>query len=250
MTHGATLLDEHDAYEVYAGGDGLASVVLTCEHASERLPSPWQWPDADRRLLGTHWAVDLGARDLTLEFAALIGATAVCARFSRLLIDPNRNLESSNLFRPDAEGIPVALNALVSPSERARRIERCWQPYHRAVDTWVGGRQKAAVVSFHTFTPLYEGSPREVELGVLYDDNPEAAEGLTEHLAAHGWDARLNEPWSGKDGLMFSPLSHARDHGRPSLELEIRQDLSVDPVFRAEFLEVLRTGLERVGFLR
>ena len=43
-------------------GDVRAPVFLTCEHASQRLPEGWSWPAPDRRLVGTHWAYDLGAR--------------------------------------------------------------------------------------------------------------------------------------------------------------------------------------------
>jgi hypothetical protein len=39
-------------------------LLLTCEHASQLMPSPWRWPDEDRRLLNTHWALDLGSEGL------------------------------------------------------------------------------------------------------------------------------------------------------------------------------------------
>jgi hypothetical protein len=39
-------------------------LLLTCEHASQLMPSPWRWPDEDRRLLNTHWALDMGSEGL------------------------------------------------------------------------------------------------------------------------------------------------------------------------------------------
>jgi predicted N-formylglutamate amidohydrolase len=42
----------------------------------------------------------------------------------------------------------------------------------------------------------------------------------------------MNEPYSGKLGLMYSVDRHAKKHGRRPIELEVRQDLAVDPVVR------------------
>jgi predicted N-formylglutamate amidohydrolase len=115
-------------------------LLLTCEHASQLMPSPWRWPDEDRRLLNTHWALDLGSEglcslnvcavracgvrvadtvvlwrplthaELTRELSAAVAAPAVIAQFSRLLVDANRPLDSPTLFRDVADGQPVHLN--------------------------------------------------------------------------------------------------------------------------------------------
>jgi len=104
---GPTELNE--AFASNAFGES-AGVVVTCEHASERVPegfaaeTGFAWPEADRWLRGTHWAYDLGAEAIALEYAEAVRARLVCARFSRLLIDPNRALGDGTLFRDLAEG--------------------------------------------------------------------------------------------------------------------------------------------------
>ena len=57
-----------DAVEILEGDDH-ARVLLTCEHATNRLPEPWVWPEADLRLVDTHWAIDLGVADVTRKLA-------------------------------------------------------------------------------------------------------------------------------------------------------------------------------------
>lgn len=228
---------EDDAF-VSRPGDG--ALLLTCEHASERLPSGWRWPDADARLRGTHWAFDLGAAELTLELSEALGCSAVLSSFTRLLADPNRDADDPEVFRAHAEGKPVALNVRLDAEDRHRRLDRYWRRYHDAVDR-VAARNKAPVLfSVHTFTPVYEGTPRAMEVGVLFDREDALAELLIRELTAEGFVVASNEPYSGKEGLIYAAERHARAHGKRALELELRQDLALRPEARARVLEALR----------
>lgn len=232
-----------DAVEVIEGRRA-APVLLTCEHASERLPSLWQWPEHDRRLLGTHWAYDLGARALTLELAKALEATAVLSRFSRLLVDPNRDEIHDDLFRSLADGEPVLLNVGLEPDERERRIAGYHRPYHAAVDAALEASAAPVLLSIHSFTPLYQGEPRSVELGVLYNRDEEAAHALGAALAQQFANVAYNEPWSGRMGLIYAAERHAERHGRLALELEVRQDHAVDARYRAALVATV------LGFFR
>lgn len=228
-----------DAIEVLAGARD-APVFVTCEHASQRMPLGFRWPDADRRLIDTHWAYDLGAREMARSLAEGLDAGAVLSRYSRLLIDPNRPLGSPTLFRTHAEGAPIELNTTeLDEDERKRRVERLYRPYHEAIDRELARTATPILLAIHTFTPLYEGARRTVEVGVLFDSERELAERLAEGLAETGLNVALNEPYSGKEGLMYAGELHARVHGRRAVELEVRQDLAVDPVFRADFVHRL-----------
>jgi predicted N-formylglutamate amidohydrolase len=227
-----------EAWEVLREGED-ADVLVTCEHASERLPSPWRWTDADARLVGTHWAYDLGAADLAREYCAAIRSTAVLARFSRLLADANRPEDSPTLFRAVAEGAPIELNVGIDPDDARRRLEDYHRPFHAAVDRAVKASRATWLLAMHTFTPVYEGTPRALELGVLFDREEAMAMRLVEGLAAHGWNVAPNEPYSGRAGLMHVVDTHATAHGRRAIEIEVRQDLAVDPAFRARFVPAL-----------
>ncbi len=227
-----------EAFE-WVAGSRSAPIFLTCEHASERLPEPWRWPDADRRLIGTHWAYDLGARELTLALAAALGAGAVLSRFTRLLIDANRDELNSDLLRKVAEGAPVELNQHVIDSERELRLQAYYRPFHAAVDRELAAVDAPTLLSVHSFTPVYEGQVRKVELGVLFNDEEEAAIKLGESLSRQFDGVAYNEPWSGKAGLIFSAQSHAQRHGRRPLEIEIRQDRAIDVAYRTRLVKAL-----------
>ncbi len=117
-------------------GVGASGLVLSCEHASNRLPPPWRWPAEDDWLVASHWAWDPGAADITRSLASRLGIPAVLASFSRLLVDPNRRADHPTLFRKEADrdrnepgllpqaGWPRAWTGIISVSVNRQRMER------------------------------------------------------------------------------------------------------------------------------
>jgi predicted N-formylglutamate amidohydrolase len=108
--------------------------------------------------------------------AAKIGAPALLARFGRLLIDVNRNLDSDTLFRDVADGKPVTLNTNITPEDKQKRIDTFWKPYRDAYARLMAEYDPDLILSVHSYTPNYEGKHREVEIGVLYQKSKDLAE--------------------------------------------------------------------------
>ena len=239
-------METHEAYQVFRGrrNAGTAPALLTCEHASERLPPPHRWPEPDLRLLGTHWTHDIGARALSVDLAQALGCVAVMSRFTRLLIDPNRPEEHPEALRTDAGGT-VHLNREVTAEDRLLRVERYHRAYHRAVDLEVKASTAPVLLAVHTFTPLYMGQRRALEAGVLFDEEEVLAARLAEALAAERLLVALNEPYSGKEGLVYSVDRHARAHARRALEIELRQDLAIMPELRERVVRAVLRALGR-----
>jgi predicted N-formylglutamate amidohydrolase len=224
---GVRQVERTDAYQVVDAGVP-ARLILSCEHASNRLPEPYRWPDEDRRLADTHWAYDIGATALGHALVSQMGAVLVSTRFSRLLVDANRDLAAPTLFREQADGLLIRLNASLEPAEKGRRIERFFRPYHRAFRAVVADNPGIDLLALHTFTPNYEGELRTVELGVLFDTQEALAVSIAARLAHSGYRVALNEPWTGKGGLMWSAEHHALALGRRAIEVELRQDIAAD----------------------
>ncbi len=232
-------------------GQAGSPVFLSCEHASNRMPEPWSWPAQDLRFRDTHWAIDIGAAELTRDLARALGAPAVLARFSRLLVDPNRELDHPDLFRRQAEGEIVELNRQIDTADRERRVDQLWRPYHEAIDRELARSPAPIFLAIHTFTPVYLGVSRGVEVGVLFDDPEEKpATFLREAILGAGFDARPNEPYSGRSGMMYSSDRHARAHGCLALELELRQDIALSSDIRGRLLRVLAESLRQIATLR
>ena len=175
------------ACHVVAARDRAAPLVLTCEHASAALPEPWAWPERDAWLAQTHWAVDLGAEDLTRELADAMGAGAALCGFSRLLIDPNRPLGSPELIRTTAEGRAITFNASVDEGERRRRVP-WWEAYHHAAESVARDSEAPFVLAVHSFTPLYEGQRRELAIWA----KPSASSWLAS--SCRSWNLKNSSP--------------------------------------------------------
>lgn len=231
--------DSQDACEVVAPTAAAAPFVLTCEHASARLPDPWRWSAADRWLADTHWAYDLGADALTRELSAAAGAPGVLARFSRLLVDPNRPGDDPTVFRERAEGRVIELNQELSAEDRARRLGY-WSAYHLACEGAVDACPATVVFAIHSFTSDYEGQRRDdIELGVLFDDEQSLGQRLAEALLPVSELVHLNRPYAGTRGMIYSADRHARRAGKRAVEIEVRQDLAVDEAFRRRLVEAI-----------
>ena len=89
-------------------------------------------------------------------------------------------------------------------------------------------------MSVHSFNKEYEGTHRPYHIGVLCTGggvHSARAMEVTEALDAAGFDVRVNEPWSGYDGFMYSADSLKISAGpgrRSAIMLELRNDVLVD----------------------
>jgi len=212
-----------DAFEILGQRQPEPGFVLyTCEHASNRVPRPLRPRPADRRLLAMHWGYDIGAANVTRSLVRRdVGSQGVLSRFSRLLIDPNRDpSDPTAILHSCDEGAPTFNRHAVV----AKRVARFHVPFHAALDTAIQARPRA-LVSIHSFTPVFRGNARAVEAGVLFDAHDDIALRLVETLRAEGFATEPNEPYSGKAGLIYSAARHGNAVACPYLEIELRQDL-------------------------
>jgi len=224
-------------------------IVMTCEHATNRLPHPWKWSEEDLRICSQHWAVDIGAGQFAIELNEKLKVPLILGNVSRLLIDYNRLLDALTLLRTEGDGIIIQLNQNVSDEERIKRVNSYWLPYHTTLEKMIKEFTKLEMVlSIHSFTPCYEGFTREVEIGVLFDKDEELASQICMCLKKHGYDARLNEPWSSKPVLQkHTSNTHklAYDYNKKFITLEFRQDLVAQKDWRQKVLGVLISFFEQ-----
>lgn len=204
--------------------------ILTCEHASFAVPREYRSLGLARAALRDHIGWDLGARALQSVVAReLGGAPAVASRWSRLLVDCNRDPADPSLVLAESDGVAVPGNARVSAAERRRRVERFHAPYHRAVDRVIERELRRGrsprLLSIHSFTPVLAGVERKLDVGVLFDRHRGLAHRLGAAIRSMGWRVRYNEPYSGLAGLIYSARRHGHGGGIEYVELEINNAL-------------------------
>lgn len=232
------------------GEDALAPILFVCDHASAFMPARYQGLGLGANDRLDHIAWDPGALPVALDLADRMDACLVAAGASRLLVDVNRDLSAPDLMRAESEGRVVPGNVDISAEERATRIAALYEPFHAAVadeiERHLAARVRPFVVSVHSFTPVYLGVVRSVEIGLLHDDaNAGFAETMKEALAGSGCDVQLNQPYGPQDGVLYTLSHHASDRGLPSLMLEIRNDLIDDDAGQARLAEIIHKGLHK-----
>lgn len=225
--------------------------VLTCEHASRRLPGGLRPTRDEQRVLASHWGWDIGAWDLTRRLARATGAAALGGGWSRLWIDLNRKVDDPTLIRTDVEGVALSWNRALGARRIEQRITDVHMPYHQAIDRQIvrllvrGVRP--LILALHTFTPALDGQARRFDAGVLFDDHGPAARRLARTLRTAGLTVRYNAPYSGMAGLMYAADRHGRHHALTCLELEVNQGRLAEPRFSARLAQVLERGLRELG---
>ena len=190
-----------------------------------------------------------------------LGATLIEARFPRAYIDANRSLADIDaelladpwpepvapsrktqqgiglVWRMARGGAPMYARKLRSAEVRAR-IDRCWRPYHRALDAALDERQRAFGGVWHVnchSMPAVGDAPaddpgRERADFVLGDrDGTTCEPAFTQCVAAAvrglGYSVAVNDPYKG--------VEIVRRHGRPadrrhSLQVEVKRTLYMD----------------------
>jgi predicted N-formylglutamate amidohydrolase len=213
-------------------GNPAGGLILICDHAENRLPSRYGTLGLGAEALTRHIAWDPGARAVTLSLARRLDAPAVLSRFSRLLIDPNRGRDDPTLIMRLSDRAVIPGNRAIDEHERMDRIERYYRPYDdaigRAIEVALATGTVPAIVSIHSFTPVWRGRGRPWQAGILWDADPRLAQPLIDGLRAGG-DLVVgdNEPYAG-DLAGDTLYRHATRRGLAHALIEIRQDLIAD----------------------
>lgn len=205
--------------------EGDAPLLLVADHASNRVPDGIDL-GIDPAWLNEHIAVDLGTDALPRALADRLGASAVLAGVSRLVIDLNREPEAAGLIPAASDGRNIPGNADLPDAERAARIAAFHVPYHDAVARLMAAKRPALMASIHSFTPQLATRPEEARpwpIGILYNRDERAARLALAALRARGLKVGDNEPYSGRV-LNYTMNRHAEANGIAYVNIEVRQD--------------------------
>lgn len=224
---GETLLDGEGGAVEIVNATGASPYVLVCEHASNRLPKSVKGLGLPAEVLNMHIAYDIGAESVARFLARLLDAPLILQRYSRLVYDCNRPPESDGAMPEMSELTAIPGNKGLGAEAKLQRLREIYWPFHQAVADLLDERtcagKKSILVSVHSFTRVYKGKERSVELGILYDRDGGIASKLIK--AFPNVDVRLNEPYGPKDGVLHTINMHAAPRGLKSVMLEIRNDL-------------------------
>jgi predicted N-formylglutamate amidohydrolase len=212
---------------------GAGPFVLACDHASNEIPPEFNNLGLTPELLQEHIAWDPGAKEVAEEISRLLDAPLVLPRVSRLVHDCNRPLGSEDATPMTSDIFEIPGNRDLTPEQRQDRGRRFYAPFHdalrAAIRAGITSGRAPILVTIHSFTPVYKGNVRDVELGILHDEDSRFADAI---LAVAGKNAEMvlgrNQPYGPEDGVTHTLRHHALPLGLLNVMIEIRNDLIAD----------------------
>jgi predicted N-formylglutamate amidohydrolase len=246
---GTSLLDGEDGPALVVNERGRSPYVLICEHASNRMPKRLGTLGLTGADIQKHIAWDIGAENVSRLLAKLLDAPLVLQRYSRLAYDCNRPPESPDAMPERSEATRIPGNCGLSAADKLARTRAIYRPFHDTIAALLDERAAASivsnVVSLHSFTPVYLGKSRIVELGILYDRDNRLSSMLIKSFP--NVVARLNEPYGPKDGVLHTLNLHAAPRGLKHAMIEIRNDLIANARGQDEWAQRLSVPLMKAA---
>lgn len=221
-------------------GDAASPVVLVCEHASHFIPAEFDDLGLSEVAKRSHIAWDPGAHEVASHMSQQLQAVLVESKVSRLVYDCNRPPDAPDAMPANSEAFAIPGNEGLTTQDRAQRTQAFYDPFRRSLTTQINARKHPVIITIHSFTPVYNGAVRDVEIGILQDDDARLADAFL-NLAPRHTDLRVqrNAPYGPEHGVTHTLKTHAVPHGHLNLMIEIRNDLIATDTAQLEMATLL-----------
>jgi predicted N-formylglutamate amidohydrolase len=212
---------------------GTSPLLIVADHAGKHFPPRLRQLGLSNAECERHIAWDIGIGAVCRLIGKALDAVVIRQNYSRLVIDCNRTPGSETSILAVSELTRVPGNIGLSEHQRLARVREIFQPYHDRIATELDWRREAgrptALISMHSFTPVFNAARRPWHVGVLYNRDPRFAQILMELLhREEGLVTGDNEPYSVADASDYTIPVHGEQRGLHHVALEIRQDLITD----------------------
>lgn len=218
-----------------------ASIWIIADHAGNALPINVDLGVA-AAAMQTHIAIDLGVAQVSELLCAHDNFAAILGRYSRLLVDLNRDRNDAAAIPLSSDGVDIKGNAL-SPEQRDARLVRYHDSYHDFIAAKIAAHPPQLILSLHSFTPSLatdSAQARPWQIGVLYNKQSAPSKRAIAMLREEtNWTIGDQQPYSGVL-LNASMNRHAEANHIPYIGIEMRQDCIASAEGQALFASTLR----------
>ena len=198
--------------------------VISCEHAGNNVPENYAHLfHGKEEILRSHLGWDPGAVHVAEFLSKQLSAPFYICGTTRLLVEPNRSLQSDSLFSE--------FSRLLTEQQKNNLLLEYYHPHRTAVEQHIRGLAGTILhLSIHTFTPIWNDFERRVDLGLLFDPDrrnetifcEQYRQSLEKALPA--MNIEFNEPYKGIDDGFTTYLRKQFDNDRYlGIEIEINQ---------------------------
>ena len=219
-----------------------APFLLVCEHASAYIPPQFHHLGLDSDARTSHIAWDLGARAVTEMLSEALSTTAIISEISRLVYDCNRSPDTNTAIPERSELFDVFGNQGLTTADRKARVDQYYRPFERCVAETIAASSTAPIlVTIHSFTPVYFGQQRQVQLGIIHDRDTRMADAMLACAGDHtSFTVERNQPYGPMDdGLTHTLTEHGLNNGLLNVMIEMRNDLIQTPQQQVAMTDIL-----------
>ena len=218
----------NDPFEVF-NPNGQSCVVVVCEHASCYIPPEFGDLGLSEAARQSHIAWDPGAIVVAQQLATRLGAKLVASTVSRLVYDCNRPPSALDSMPTRSERVDISGNTNLTAAQRDSRSSRYYVPFCDRLTATIATTSNPVIVTIHSFTPVFLGKPRSVEIGILRDTDARLSDAMMHVAQNHTQlNVEVNQPYGPQDGVTHTLKEHAIEAGHLNVMLEIRNDLIRD----------------------
>ncbi|MBL1421928.1 MAG: N-formylglutamate amidohydrolase [Alphaproteobacteria bacterium] len=259
MSLNIEITDSHEnavvkLHNAYTGEGARPKFLLICEHASLFIPPELNGLGLELSVISSHVGWDLGAMALARLLMKKLNAPLVAQQVSRLVYDCNRPPEDASATPEKSEIFEIIGNKNLSQAAKDERAAKYYMPFHNMVTSVVENelnhKNQPIIVTIHSFTGKYYGKNRDVEIGILHDEDTRLSDVMLD-LAKNNAKFKFerNVPYGPKDGVTHSLKEYALPHGLHNVMIEVRNNLLADGKAQEVMAEILAGYLLTAGDL-
>ena len=201
-------------------------LILTCEHASNKLPAAFK-SAVPAEVLKTHRAYDIGAVQVFRKLVKFAKPEFISeGKYSRLFVDLNRTITNKSAF----------CNYLRDNAKAKAQATAYWTEYRTAIEKFVESATKSKTqpativhLGIHSFTPELNGKVRNTDIGILYDPARPQERAYANVIKAEikrlypAMKVRFNYPYKGTTDGLTTTLRKKFGQRYVGIEIEINQ---------------------------
>ena len=224
-----------------------SQLLIIAEHAGNEIPVELSNLGLNKNDLRRHISHDIGVYGVCEFLSKKVKDQIILSKFSRLLVDLNRGINSPDCIRHFSDGSFIPFNIGLAENEKKSRIRKFYIPFHEKLSDIISTKKIKIIFSIHSFTPKLreENIQRPWHCGILY--------GLSEKLGnycidflRHNYKFKVgnNEPYgvNNNDDYIISKFGDKKTI--PSIIIEIRQDLISDYKGQKTWSEIIQNMIE------
>ena len=224
-------------------------IIFICDHASNNIPISFNNLGLDKIALKSHISWDIGVKNFCLEISRLLKQSCFISNFSRLVIDPNRNVNSEDIIVSNSWGQKIPGNENLSFDEKRKRIENFYNIYHCHLGEFINKKlsqyKKVKLIAIHSFNKKIGFCERGIEIGLLFNKNINLLLKIQKRLAEKQVYFARNFPYSGFF-YNYTLDRHSKNAQLDNISLEIRNDLICDQKGIKKYVKLFKDIFEEL----